>query len=220
MRFYGLSLRMWGGQGQHTTIFLLREKFFTVMFLWRPVFLLKENNKRVKRMNSVLATAIGVGIMGGLATFMFLSIETLLLWAAFVAWACYFALGGDRPAITLNLTSNAFGVAVAWIVALLALAKPFPTLPAPVWVGLLVALSVFLYIMASRIYIFSSVPAATLGYATTFAYISQTPGAFAYPALLSAGFQNVLIVVIVSMSIGTGFAVASAKLSAALTAKA
>jgi hypothetical protein len=169
-------------------------------------------------MSPIRATAIGVGILGGVATWLFLSVGTLLLWAAFVAWASYFALGGDRRAISLNLTSNAFGVLVAWIVALLALSGPSAALTTPVWVGLLVACSVFLYIMASSISIFSSVPAVTLGYATTFAYISQTPGAFDYSTLLSVGFQNVLVV-IVSMSIGTGFAVASAKLSTALTAR-
>ncbi|MFJ5297119.1 DUF1097 domain-containing protein [Pseudomonas sp. SLFW] len=168
-------------------------------------------------MSPILATAIGVGILGGVASWFFLSVGTILLWAAFVAWASYFAVGGDTRAIWLNLTSNAFGVLVAWIVALLALTSPAATLGAPLWVGLLVAGSVFLYIMASRFSAFSSVPAATLGYATTFAYISQTPGAFAYPALLSAGFQNVLLLVIVSMSIGTAFAFGSARLSAALT---
>lgn len=171
-------------------------------------------------MSPILATAIGVGILGGVASWLFLSVGTLLLWAAFVAWASYFAVGGDNRAISLNLTSNAFGVLVAWIVALLALASPSTVLGMPLWVGVLVACSVFLYILASRFSIFSSVPAVTLGYATTFAYISQTPGAFAYPALLSAGFGNVLILVIVSMSIGTAFAFASAKLSAALTRQA
>ena len=171
-------------------------------------------------MSPILATAIGVGILGGVASWFFLSVGTILLWAAFVAWASYFAVGGDTRAIWLNLTSNAFGVVVAWIVALLALSSPSITLGTPLWVGVLVACSVFLYIMASRFAAFSSVPAVTLGYATTFAYISQTPGAFAYPALMSAGFQNVLILVIVSMSIGTAFAFASARLSAALTSKA
>lgn len=168
-------------------------------------------------MSPVLATALGVGILGGIATWLFLAVGTILIWAAFVAWASYFAIGGDNRAIGLNLTSNTFGAVVAWIVALLVLANP--GLPAPIWVGLLVFVSVVLYILASVVPPFSSVPAVTLGYATTFAYLSQTPGAFTYEALLSASFANVLVVVVVSMAIGTGFATASAKLSAALAAK-
>lgn len=169
-------------------------------------------------MSPLLATAFGVGILGGVATWLYLSVGTILIWAGFVAWASYFAIGGDTRAIGLNLTSNAFGVFVAWIVALLVLVNPLG-LPAPLWVGLLVLVSVVLYISASAFAPFSSVPAVTLGYATTFAFISQTPDAFTFDALLSPSFRNVLIVVIVSMSIGTGFATASARFSAALTKK-
>lgn len=169
-------------------------------------------------MPAVLATALGVGILGGIATWGFLAVGTILIWAAFVAWASFFAIGGDNHAFGLNITSNAFGVLVAWIVALLVLANPIG-LPAPIWVGLLVFVSVVLYILASQISVFSSVPAATLGYATTFAYISQTQDAFTYDALLSASFRNVLIVIIVSMTIGTCFGYASAKLSSALANK-
>ncbi|MGO6819619.1 DUF1097 domain-containing protein [Rhizobium brockwellii] len=167
-------------------------------------------------MPAVLATALGVGILGGIATWGFLSVGTILIWAAFVAWASFFAIGGDNRALGLNITSNAFGVLVAWIVALLVLANPFAALPAPIWVGVLVFISVVLYILASPVSIVSSVPAVTLGYATTFAYLSQTPDAFTYDSLLSASFKNVLIVVIISMTIGTLFGYASAKLSAAL----
>lgn len=169
-------------------------------------------------MPAVLATALGVGILGGIATWGFLALGTILIWAAFVAWASFFAIGGDNRAFGLNITSNAFGVFVAWIVALLVLANPVG-LPLAIWVGFLVFVSVVIYILSSQVPIFSSVPAVTLGYATTFAYISQTPDAFTYDALLSAGFRNVLIVIIISMSIGTCFGYASAKLSAALANK-
>ncbi|MBP2562527.1 hypothetical protein J2857_005318 [Neorhizobium galegae] len=170
-------------------------------------------------MPTVLATALGVGILGGIATWGFLSIGTILIWAAFVAWASFFAIGGDNRAVGLNITSNAFGVFVAWIVALLILSSPVAGLPAPIWVGLLVFISVVVYILASPFAPVSSVPAVTLGYATTFAYISQTPDAFTYASLLSASFKNVLIVIIVSMTIGTLFGYASAKLSAAFASK-
>lgn len=171
-------------------------------------------------MPSLFATAFGVGILGGIATWGFLWIGTILIWAAFIAWASFFAIGGDERSVGLNITSNAFGVLVAWIVALLALANPLSVLPAPVWVGFLVFVSVVLYVLSSPVQFFSSVPAVTLGYATTFAYLSQTPNAFTYDALLSAGFRNVLIVVIASMTIGTLFGFASAKLSTALATKA
>lgn len=168
-------------------------------------------------MSSLLATALAVGLLGGTATWLFLTVGTLLIWAAFVAWASYFAVGGDNRAIPLNITSNAFGAFVAWLVALCGLANPVAAMSAPVWIGLLVFVSVVLYILASRYAPFSSVPAVTFGYATTFAYLSQTPDAFTFGALLAPSFANALPVVIVSMTIGTLFAAASAKLAVALT---
>ncbi|GGF68143.1 hypothetical protein GCM10007301_29780 [Azorhizobium oxalatiphilum] len=168
-------------------------------------------------MSSVLATALAVGLLGGAATWLFLSVGTLLIWAAFVAWASYFAVGGDNRAIPLNITSNAFGAVMAWLVAVLGLANPLAAMPLPVWLGLLVFASVVIYILASRFAPFSSVPAVTFGYATTFAYLSQTPGAFTHAALFSLTLANALPIVVISMTIGTLFAAASAKLAAGLT---
>ncbi|MFD0986327.1 DUF1097 domain-containing protein [Methyloligella solikamskensis] len=191
----------------------LNEKFRTMM---APRGFLSRQGKTMKQ---PLATALGVGILGGIATALFLQVGTLLIWAAFVAWASYFAVGGDNAAIKLNIGSNTFGVFVAWLVGLLILANPFAGLATPIWAGGLVLISVVLYIMASKIPLFSSVPAVTLGYATTFAYLGQTPDAFTYKAMLSPSFSNALVVVTVSMFIGTLFATASAKLSTLFAAE-
>lgn len=165
-------------------------------------------------MKQPYATAVGVGIVGGIATFLFLQIGTLLIWAAFVAWASYFAIGGNVPAIKLNITSNVFGVAIAWLTALAALSNPGAS--APVWIGLCVFVSIVIYISLSRFEPFSSVPAATFGYAATFAFLSQTPDVFSFEKMLSASFDNVVIIVPVSMVIGTGFAFVSGWLSGVL----
>lgn len=110
-------------------------------------------------------------------------------------------------------------LATALGIGLLILANPFPGLGTPMWVRLLVFVSVVLYISASVIPAFSSVPAVTFGYAATFAYITQTPDAFSYGAMLWPSLANVLVVITVSMIIGTFFAAASAKDSAALAAE-
>ncbi|WP_171060651.1 DUF1097 domain-containing protein [Poseidonocella sp. HB161398] len=167
-------------------------------------------------MNQTTATALGVGIFGGLATMLYMSTGTVLIWAAFVAWASFFAIGGTRAAVPLNITCNLFGVVVAWIVGLLILANPFPGLATPVWAGLLVLVSVVIYISASVIPAFSSVPAVTFGYAATFAYISQTPDVFSTGTMLEFSFSNVLINVGLSMIGGTFFAYGSAWLSGVL----
>lgn len=166
-------------------------------------------------MNQTTATALGVGIFGGIATFLYMSTGTVLIWAAFVAWASFFAIGGTRAVVPLNITCNLFGVVVAWIVGLLILANPFG-MATPVWAGLLVLISVVVYISASVIPAFSSVPAVTFGYAATFAYISQTPDVFTVGTMLSLSFSNVLINVGLSMVGGTLFAYGSAWLSGVL----
>lgn len=165
-------------------------------------------------MKQPYATAVGVGITGGIATFLFLQIGTLLIWAAFVAWASYFAIGGSAAVIKLNVTSNVFGVVIAWLTGLAALANP--GMAAPIWIGFCVLVSIVVYISLSQFEPFSSVPAATFGYATTFAFLSQTPDAFSYGKMLSFSFENVLIVVPISMVIGTLFAFVSGWLSGVL----
>ncbi len=162
-------------------------------------------------MSKIMAMAISVGFFGGIATWSVLSVGTILLWGVFTAWASFFAAGGDNKAITLNIACNSFGSLVAWAVAVLALVNPIPGLPGPVWVGILVALSIVFFVLASQISALGFVPGIVFGYATTFAYLSQTPNAFAHEALLSAGFDNVLPLVVVSMAIGTLFGTASAR---------
>lgn len=170
-------------------------------------------------MSGIWAMALSVGFFGGVATWSLLSIGTILLWGVFTAWASYFAAGGDNKAIALNITCNAFGSFVAWLVAVLALFNPIPGLPAPVWIGILVAASIVFFVLCSQAQVLGFVPGIVFGYATTFAYLSQTPGAFALEPLLSANFSNVLPLVVVSMAVGTMFGAASAKGAGMLVAR-
>jgi len=80
-----------------------------------------------------------------------------------------------------------------------------------------VFITVVIYILASQIPALASVPGTTFGYACTFAFLLQTPDRLALPKLLSASFDNSLVVVPVSMVAGALFGFASAKLAAALT---
>ncbi|MBA5778516.1 DUF1097 domain-containing protein [Stappia sp. F7233] len=163
--------------------------------------------------------ALSVGFFGGVATWSLLSIGTILLWGVFTAWASYFAAGGDNKAIALNITCNSFGSFVAWAVAVLGLLNPVPGLSMPIWLGILVAASIVFFVLCSQLPALGFVPGIVFGYATTFAYLSQTPGAFSLDALLAANFSNVLPLVIVSMAVGTMFGTASAKGAGMLATK-
>ena len=169
-------------------------------------------------MGPLLATAIGVGIFGGIATWFYLYVGTIMIWAGFVAWACFFAIGGDNEALQKTITCNVFGVIVASITSIVILAVPLAdVLTLPVWAGVMVFVSVVIYIQASAISVFSSVPATTLGYAATFAYLGQTPKMFSLAALTSLTFENAMVVVTLSMILGALFGYGSGKFSAMLT---
>ena len=70
-------------------------------------------------MSQLVALSLSIGILGGIATFVFLKFLTsYLIWAAFIAWGCYFATGGNTEALKNTIVCNVFGAIVAWIAAL------------------------------------------------------------------------------------------------------
>ena len=169
-------------------------------------------------MKPITATALSVGILGAICTWAFLSLGTILVWAAFVAWACFFQSGGDENALKSTVISNIFGCFMGWLGAVMILGLPVGNLVgAQIWPALVVLITVVIYILASQVPALASVPGTTFGYACTFAFLLQTPDRLVLEKLLSATFENSLVVVPVSMVAGALFGFASAKLAAALT---
>ncbi|NRG16239.1 DUF1097 domain-containing protein [Rhizobiales bacterium] len=163
-------------------------------------------------MSKITALAISVSILGGIATWLFLSVGTILIWAAFVAWACFYFSGGDEAALKSTIASNIFGVIVASTTAVVILAVPMADqIGANIWASLVVTASIAIYILAANIAIISSIPGTTLGYAATFAYLLQTPDRLSLQAVLSLSLESSYLVVPLSMVIGALFAYASAK---------
>jgi hypothetical protein len=154
--------------------------------------------------------AISVAILGGLTTWASLATGAFLIWAAFVACACFYQSGGDLTAFKTTIISNIFGVVVAWATALVV--AEFSGGPA--WAAAIVAISIAIYIMAAHIKVFSAIPAVTYGYACTFAYLTQDADAFTPSVMLSVSAKNALFLIPLSMIIGACFAYASALLAA------
>ena len=156
--------------------------------------------------------AISVAIIGGLVTWASIATGAFLIWAAFVACACFFNTGGNSSAFKTTIISNLFGIFVAWLTGLI-----IAQLSAgPAWAALIVAISIVVYILAAHIQLFSAIPAVTYGYACTFAYLTQNPSAFVPDVMMSASLANALVIVPFSMIIGACFAYASALLAARL----
>ncbi|MEQ1530902.1 MAG: DUF1097 domain-containing protein [Methylococcales bacterium] len=171
-------------------------------------------------MNSLTALSVSIGVLAAVATF--LAVGPLsgffFIWAATIAWAAYFFLGANQDAIKNTIVCGIFGVFMAWLTAIqLTDIAPDVFLGFPFWAALTVGVSVVALCYAANIPQLATIPASVLGYSSTFAYLLQTPDKLNKDVLLGVSFDNPLIVVSVSIVIGTFFGLASAKLSAKLT---
>jgi len=166
-------------------------------------------------MSQLVALSLSIGILGGIATGIFLSVPGLLIWAAFIAWACYFHNGGNNEALKTTIIGNIFGAVVAWVAAFVLISMtPGGTL----WAAIVVGVTVLVLCLAAHVKALASIPSSVYGYASVFAYLLGNPTAnLTKEALTSASLQNALIAVAVSMVIGAIFGMVSGKVGAALT---
>lgn len=170
-------------------------------------------------MSSLVALSVSIGILGGIATILYLKVG-FLIWAGFIAWACFFHSGGDTAGFKSTVICNTFGAFCAWVAAVIIVSFPLAdSLTLPVWAGIVVGITVLLLCLAAHVPALSSIPASVYGYAAVFAYLLQTPDVMTKEKLVSASMANAFLLVVVSMIGGALFGLASAKLAAALTAK-
>ncbi len=173
-------------------------------------------------MKTLNALSVSIALLGGVATWLALGPlgGIILIWAVFVAWGAFFALGGDKNALKNTIVCGIFGVVCAWLTALAILAIPLAeTLTLPLWAAIAVAISVLLLCLAANVGVLAAIPATVFGYASTFAYLLQTQDQLSIAALTTAGASNALVVVSVSIVVGTLFGFASGKLAGVLEAK-
>ncbi|MBS3650881.1 DUF1097 domain-containing protein [Pseudaminobacter sp. 19-2017] len=163
------------------------------------------------------ALAISIGVLGGIATWLFVGPVGALglqIWAAFVAWAAFFHSGGGQAALKTNIPAHVYGAIIAWIVFVLlgALAGP---LGIPVAAGILVGLGVIAMVLGANAPALSSIPSSVYGFACVAGY---TLLAGKTGTVLSASLvDNPLINIVISMVIGAVFGFISEKAAGALT---
>ena len=169
-------------------------------------------------MSQLVALALSIGLLGGVATFLFPAVG-LAVWAGFIAWACFFHSGGDTNALKHTIAGNVFGALMAWVAAFLIIETPLGH--NEVGIAVAVALTVFVMCLAAHIKVLSVIPASVYGYASTVAYMLLTAQAMAIAELVSVDFlPNALLMIVLSMVFGALFGFASGKLATALTKKA
>ena len=171
-------------------------------------------------MTSHVALSISIGVLGGIAAALCLGPLSgiVLIWAVFIAWACFFAIGGDAPALQNTIVCSILGAVLAWVALLIILGIPLAdTLTTPIWAGIVIGVTVLVMCLLAKIEFFSSIPASVLGYASVASLGLQTPSAFSVNALTSFSFNNALIVIVISLVVGAVLGLISSKVSDVLT---
>ncbi len=165
-------------------------------------------------MNSLTALSLSIGILSGVATFLAVgpTAGVFLIWALTIAWAAYFAFGATKEALKNVIVCGVFGVAMAWIAAVLITTIPAGSIAFPLMASVAVAVSVVVLCLAAHFPQFATIPASVLGYSATFAYLLEG-GKLTPDVLLSAHWGNPLLIVSFSLALGAYFGEGSVLLS-------
>lgn len=158
-------------------------------------------------MDLVTALAVSIGLLGGVATYLYLSDFLglgLLIWAAFIAWASFYHCGGKAQGFVASVLANLWGIvwAVLTFLAIANLGNVAEQLPPNVWPAICVAVGVGLMILGCKIPIFSAIPATVYGYAATVAFVLLEAGT---DGLVEPSLANPAVVVALSMIGGAIF---------------
>ncbi|MGZ5917041.1 MAG: DUF1097 domain-containing protein [Methyloceanibacter sp.] len=162
------------------------------------------------------ALAISVGILGAVATYLFLGVGALAplqIWAAFIAWGCFFHCGGKEPGLQSTVLCTAAGAIIAGITLIAAGASIGASLPPAVWAAICVGVGVAAMVLLANLPLFASIPAQVYGFASVvaLALLPATPG-----SMTTVSMTNPVIAIILSMIIGAVFGYVSERVAGML----
>ena len=165
-------------------------------------------------MSKLIALAVSIAVLGGVWAFLALGplAGNVLVWAGFIAWGCYFALGADSTALQKTIVGMTYGAVIAGIALALVGANPLG-LAGAAGPAVYIAVTVFLLVIVANIPLLSAVPANVYGYAATAAYALQTANAGSVSAM---NLTNPVLLVIVSTILGAIFGMVSGKVAGML----
>lgn len=164
---------------------------------------------------SLTAAALAAALVAAASVLAFSQAPALFVWAAFIGWASYDHSGATPRAAVRSSFALTFGCIMAWLVAIIVAAR-WSSANATFLTASVAGIASFLIVIASRIPSLCVVPAAFYGFASTFAYLSLSPGAFTIGALTSPSLRNALVCVPVSLLVGTGLGIIHTWLGSAL----
>lgn len=161
-------------------------------------------------MDLITALAVSIGLLGGVATYLFLTLGMFAIWIAFIGWASFFHCGGGMDGFKKSVAANIWG-AICGFVALLLITKVDLGLPGVLWASIAVAVTVFVMIIAAKVEALGAIPAAVYGYAATAGY-----GLMGGADAAMFDMANPLIVGAGSLIIGGIFGIVSEKFAGIL----
>ena len=167
-------------------------------------------------MNLVTALALVIGALGAVATWLFvgpLAGLGLSIWAAFIAWGCFYHSGGGEAGLKTTIIGAVWGAVMATVALVL---MPIIGMGA-VGAGIAVGATVAILIMGAHVPLLSAIPPAVYGYASTAAFALMKSGADATSTDITV---SPLMNVVASMVIGALFGFVSEKIAVSLTSRA
>lgn len=167
-------------------------------------------------MPHLVALSLSIAVLGGIWAFLALGPLSgfVLVWAGFIGWGCFFHSGANNDALVKTIVGTVYGAVIAWVALLIIGNVPIPGL-GPVWPAIVVGVTVFFLVIVASIEPLSTVPANVYGYAAVVAYSLHQPSAT--QQLLSPSFANPLVLLAVSMVIGSLFGLVSGHVAKALS---
>jgi len=167
-------------------------------------------------MSANYALAISVGVLGGIATWLFLGPlgGTLAIWAAFIAWGCFFHCGGSESGLQSAILGNIAGAIIAGITLWVATQTGLgDKIGLPLWAGICVGIGVAAMVLLANVEIFAAIPAQVYGFASVVALtlLGNGAGNLSAPAM-----ANPVVVIILSMIVGAIFGWVSEKVAGML----
>ncbi len=171
-------------------------------------------------MSQLTALSVSIAVLGAVWVFLALGplAGSVLVWAGFIAWGCYFHTGGDNAALQKTMVGMIYGAVLAGIALFLVVNNPVG-LPAAVAAPVYVGVTVFFLVIVASIGMLSVVPANVYGYAATVAYALQTPTADnvgPLASLTAANLTNPVLLLSLSFVLGAVFGMISGKVAGML----
>lgn len=167
-------------------------------------------------MSANTALAVSVGVLGAIATWLFLGPlgGALAIWAAFIAWGCYFHCGGKEQGLQSAMVNNFAGALIAGLTLIVATRTGMAEMMGmPIWAAICVGVGVAAMVLLANVPMFATIPAQVYGFASVVAYTMMKD---AYGYLTAVSLENPVVVVVLSMAIGAVFGYVSERLAGML----